>query len=71
MKPLSGLDAAFLYLESERAPMHVGGVCIVDGQTPDGPLTFEIYRKMLSERLHVSDIFRRRLVELPLNLGHP
>jgi len=71
MKPLTGLDAAFLYLESDRAPMHVGGLLVVSGTTPEGPLDFTRYRTMMSERMHLATVFRRRLVELPLNLGHP
>jgi hypothetical protein len=26
MRPLSGLDATFIYLESDHSPMHIGGV---------------------------------------------
>lgn len=72
MKPLTALDAAFLYLESERAPMHVGGIILAESTLADGsPYTFDHFRQMMSERLHLSPIFRRRIVELPLNLGHP
>jgi len=71
MEPLTGLDAAFLYLESEQAPMHVGGVYLLEGKIPDGKLTFERFRQLHANRLDVSRVFRQRLVELPLNLGHP
>src|SRR5579862_4661563 len=33
LRPLSGLDAGFLYLEAAGTPMHVGSVMLL--QTPD------------------------------------
>lgn len=33
MKQLSGLDAAFLTLETHNSTGHVGGVCILDPST--------------------------------------
>ncbi|MEM1202771.1 MAG: wax ester/triacylglycerol synthase family O-acyltransferase [Acidobacteriota bacterium] len=71
MQQLSGLDAAFLYLETENAPMHVGGVSILSSETSDGPLTLERLKGMLSGRLHVSTTLTRKLVDVPLKLGRP
>lgn len=70
MEQLSGLDAAFLNLESNAVPMHVGCVSIfrADG---DNPLTFERVVRHIESRLHLLPAFRRRLVESPMNLDMP
>lgn len=71
MHQLTGLDAAFLYLETERSPMHIGGVSIIEPTTPDGAFTLERLRALISERLHTSRTFTQKLVDVPLNLGRP
>ena len=71
MKRLSGLDAAFLYLETEKTPMHIGGVAILDGHTPDGPFTLEKLRDLISSRLAASRTLTEKLVDVPLGLGRP
>ncbi|GAB4401771.1 MAG: wax ester/triacylglycerol synthase family O-acyltransferase [Microscillaceae bacterium] len=70
MQQLSGLDAEFLYLETPKSPMHVGGVYVY-GPPGKGEMNFKIFKEYLESRLHISRIFRQRLVESPLNLGHP
>ena len=35
MDRMSAQDASFLYLESDRSPMHVGGVSIFEGPAPE------------------------------------
>ena len=37
MRQLSELDASFLYLESETAPMHIGGIYLFDARERDKP----------------------------------
>ncbi len=71
MKQLSGLDSAFLYLETENAPMHIGGVSILDPRTPNGPFTLDTLKAVLEARLHRSRTFTERLAAVPLNLGKP
>ena len=71
VKQLSGVDAAFLNLEMQRSPMHIGGLYIFDGRTPDGAFSFERFREHMRARLTVSSVFRRRLLEVPLSLDHP
>lgn len=71
MKRLSGLDATFLYLETPTAPMHVSGIFVADPSTaPDG-FSFERYRQMVADRLHLAPPWRRRLAEVPFGLHHP
>lgn len=71
MKQLSGIDAAFLNVEMPRTPMHIGAVYIFDSETPTGRFDFEAFRAHMRARLSVSPVFRRRLLEVPLNLDHP
>lgn len=70
MRQLSELDASFLYLESETAPMHIGGVYLFDARGSK-PLPFSTFVAYLRSRLHVIPLFRQRLKEIPLRLGRP
>jgi WS/DGAT/MGAT family acyltransferase len=70
MQQLSGLDASFLYLETYKSPMHIGGVYIFE-PPQEGEMSFQSFKNYIESRLHTSRVFRRRLVETPLNLGHP
>lgn len=71
MQQLSGLDASFLYLESPQTPMHLGGVYVFSPAEEGEVFSFAAFREFMDERLHLSPVFRRRLVEPPLSLGHP
>ena len=71
MQRLTGLDAAFLALETPSAHMHVLGVAIVDPSTaPPGPFHARV-RALLEARLHLVPPLRRRLVEVPFGLHIP
>ena len=71
MQQLSGLDASFLYLETSNAPMHIGGVSILDPSTPRGRLELEDLLELLGSRCHTSRAFTQKLVEVPWKLGRP
>lgn len=71
MRQLSELDASFLYLESETAPMHIGGIYLFDASDRDTPLAFSTFVAYLQSRLHVVPLFRQRLKEIPFRLGRP
>lgn len=71
MKKLSGLDASFLYLETENAPMHIGGVLVLDRGTGEDRLTFEGLKEFIASRVHLVPAFRERLVEDPFKLTGP
>jgi WS/DGAT/MGAT family acyltransferase len=71
MRQLSELDASFLYLESESAPMHIGGIYLFDARDRKEPLAFSTFVAYLRSRLHVVPLFRQRLKEIPLRLGRP
>ncbi|MEX2476076.1 wax ester/triacylglycerol synthase family O-acyltransferase [Marinobacter sp.] len=71
MRQLSELDASFLYLESETAPMHIGGIYLFDARGSGNPLAFSTFVAYLRSRLHVVPVFRQRLKEIPFRLGRP
>lgn len=68
---LSALDAAFLAIESEHAPMHVGWAALFDPPA-DGPApSFAAIRDHIESRLHRAPRYRQRLAEVPLGLDDP
>lgn len=71
MRRLSGVDAAFLYMETPAQHMHGLGVTIVDPSTIPGGYDFEAMRGEFVRRLVALPGFRRRLVEFPMGLDHP
>lgn len=71
MRPLSALDASFIYLESHRTPMHIGSVYLIDATDAPKNYGFAAFRDHVASRLGLSRIFRERLVEVPLSLSHP
>lgn len=71
MQQLSGLDSAFLAMETRTVHGHVGSVCVVDPSTAAEPLTIERLCHVIESRLPLVPAFRRRLVEVPLGLDFP
>jgi diacylglycerol O-acyltransferase len=71
MKQLSGLDSMFLNLETADAPMHIGGLTILDLAHAPAGFGFEAVRQRIGERLHLMPSLRRRVVSMPLNLVPP
>lgn len=63
---LTALDSAFLYLEHESVPMHIGGI-----DTFDGALDLDSLREEINARLKFIPRYRQRIVTAPANLGHP
>lgn len=70
MEQLTGMDSAFVALENEHHPMHVLGVLILDPSGMAGGYSFEKFRQMLLDRIHLMPQLRRRLIEVPLGLDH-
>lgn len=71
MERLTGLDAAFLYFETPTHHMHVAMTMVLDPSTVPGGYSFDTIKEFIRGRLHLVPPFRRRLVEVPLNLAHP
>ena len=71
MKQLSGLDASFLYLETGSQFGHVSGLGVFKRPGKAGWSAYDAMREKLARRLPDLEPFRRRLVEVPLQLDHP
>ncbi len=71
MQRLSGLDAAFLAIETPTAHMHVMSTAILDPSTAPAHFDIDRVRALLLERMHLLPPFRRRLVSVPFDLHNP
>jgi diacylglycerol O-acyltransferase len=71
MQQLTGLDAAFLAMETATVYGHVGSICILDPSTANEPFTLEHVTDVVQSRLHLLPPFRRRLVEVPFGVDQP
>jgi diacylglycerol O-acyltransferase / wax synthase len=71
MEQLTGLDATFLYMETPSLHMHISMVAVLDTSGVPGGYCYEKLRDLVGSRLAQAPVFRRRLVEVPLRLGHP
>jgi diacylglycerol O-acyltransferase / wax synthase len=71
MQQLTGLDAAFLALDSPTAYGHVGSVSILDPPAGGQALTLQLLIDLIESRLQLVPLFRRRLVEVPFGLDQP
>jgi diacylglycerol O-acyltransferase len=68
---VTGMDAAFLELESPTMHLHVVGVLVLDPSTAEGGFSADRLVRLYSERLHLIPPFRRRVVEVPAGIDHP
>ena len=68
---LTGLDASFLYVESPTLHMHVSMTAVFDPSTVPGGYSFRRLRELIRSRIPLMPVFQRRIVEVPLRLGHP
>jgi diacylglycerol O-acyltransferase / wax synthase len=71
MQQLTGLDAAFLAMDSPVAYGHVGSVAVLAPPAPGQALTLERFTERIEARLRRVPLFRRRLVEVPFGLDQP
>jgi len=72
MKQLSGHDAVYLYAETPSAPGHLGLLYIYDQSTAPGKrVRFKSILGHIRERLHISHVFRSRLMRMPFDVDHP
>jgi long-chain acyl-CoA synthetase len=65
---LTEQDAAFLYLETQETPAHIGGLSLVE--LPDGHRGsfFEDYKATIASRLPLIPFMHRKLASIPLDL---
>jgi diacylglycerol O-acyltransferase / wax synthase len=72
VQQLSGMDASFVYFETQRTPTHVAGLYLYDPSTaPGGQVGFDQVRRHLQRRLHLARAFRQKMVRVPFDLDHP
>ena len=71
MNHLSGIDAAFLHLESPEMPMHVGSLNILELPPGYSGDFYEEVKAHLAARLHTADVFTRKLALMPFDLADP
>ena len=63
---MSGIDAAFLYLERKEIPLHIAGLCVFEGTIP-----FKEFVASIDSRLDLLPRYRQVVVEPPFHLGYP
>ncbi|WP_406289751.1 wax ester/triacylglycerol synthase family O-acyltransferase [Embleya sp. NBC_00896] len=68
---LSGLDSAFLALESEEWPAHVVCLTIVDASATGGRIDHAAFRRTMAARLPRLPLLSRKLVQGPWGLARP
>jgi WS/DGAT/MGAT family acyltransferase len=68
---LSGLDSAFLSLETPSTPMHIIGTFVLDASSASGGYSYERVLRLVEERAPGLAPFRRRLIAMPFGLDHP
>jgi diacylglycerol O-acyltransferase / wax synthase len=68
---MTGLDAAFLALETPSNHMHLVAVAILDPTDVPGGFTAETLKELITRRLDSLPPFRRRVVRVPLGIHHP
>lgn len=71
MKHLTGMDASFLHLESPEMPMHVGSLMVLDLPEGHGGDFYEDAERFLNTRLHLAEVFERKLALMPFDLANP
>jgi WS/DGAT/MGAT family acyltransferase len=71
MKPLSGLDGAFLHLETPETPMHVASLHLFELPAGYRGNFHADIKKMMARRLHLAPVFQQRLVSMPFQFANP
>lgn len=66
MESISGMDATFLYGETDTSPMHIGSVCVIEGS-----LSYDTFRKTIASKIHQMPRLRQRLMEIPFKVDYP
>ncbi|MEQ9164129.1 MAG: wax ester/triacylglycerol synthase family O-acyltransferase, partial [Ilumatobacter fluminis] len=70
MQQLTGLDAAFLYMETPTTYGHVNGLSLYRRPSPDFQ-PYEVVRDRFAAMVGHIEPLRRRVAEVPFGLDHP
>jgi len=68
---LTGLDGAFLALETPTTHLHIMGTMVFDPVGVPGGVGFRRIRSLVAERVPLVPPFRMRMVEVPFGVQHP
>jgi WS/DGAT/MGAT family acyltransferase len=71
---LSAQDAAFIYGEDRRIPLHVGCLAFMEAgplRDADGAIDIQRLRAAIAKRLHLAPLFRKKLTHVPFDQGRP
>ena len=71
MKALSGLDGAFLHLETSETPMHVASLHVFDLPPGYKGDFHDNIKRLMRARLRLAPVFTRKLAPMPLQLANP
>jgi len=71
MKHLTGLDSAFLYMETPETPMHVGGLYLIDLPAGYKGDYYEDVKAHIAKRMPMVSLFQRKLALMPFELANP
>jgi len=71
VKPLTGIDATFLYMETPETPMHVAGLTVYQPPADLEGSFFDHFKAFFLERIHLAPIFEKKLARRVLELDHP
>jgi hypothetical protein len=71
---LTALDASFLHMERLEHPMHVGAMSVLEGEPffdANGHFRIGDVRDLVLSRLPLLPRFRKRLMDVPYDMGRP
>lgn len=71
MIQLGPMDAAFLSMETRRAPMHTCGLMFLNPKSAGKDWGINAVRAMFEQRLHLAPVLRRRLKFVPGGIDFP
>ncbi|MEM7060526.1 MAG: wax ester/triacylglycerol synthase family O-acyltransferase [Pseudomonadota bacterium] len=71
MKQLSGIDATFLYMETDETPMHVASVTMLELPKGFRGSFHKHYTEFFKGRVHLIPIFGMKLAKTVFQLDHP
>ena len=71
MHHLSGIDAAFLYVETPEMPMHVGSLNLLDLPAGYSGDFWDDLKTHVQGRMHLAPLFTRKLALMPFELANP
>nr|WHW29413.1 putative wax ester/triacylglycerol synthase family O-acyltransferase [uncultured bacterium] len=71
MAQLSGIDASFLYFETDRTPMHIAGLTIYELPPEFEGTFYDHFKAFFATRVHLIPIFHKKLARTVFELDHP